>query len=347
MRFRPLAGPMVIAALLLGCGTPAPRADPPTPPPEDAVASAPAATPTPPPDPSGEALSAWAPLAESEREWIRAVKARQPSSWAAHEPQPHVVILHDRDVKPDRVRRMGEEVVRLLHDMAVPRFPPGKPIDRVLLFRVCKDATQYGMYGGPGGTDGYWSSVDGESVLYDDRQSAAHGRRSIRRLAVTQYLHLAGAPDTHPWFRAGVALLLAEPTRSKRPERHPWMSHRARAAAHAGVFLPLDRLVSLPDMQFATDPSRDDLCQAWSLAWFLDRTRDPRWAGGLERYFLAHRDRLATEPPYPVLSVSRRPTCSDEAIEQARAAGLRAAFGDPDPGQWGKLEAAMRKSPVR
>ena len=332
---------LALAALLSGCGSPAPGPDAgPAPiPPAGPIAESP-----PGPDPAPEAPSAWAPLAGPEREWIRAVKARQPSSWAAHEPDPHVVILHDRDVKPDRVRRMGDEVLRLLHGMAVPRFPPAKPIDRVLLFRVCKDETQYGMYGGPRGTDGYWSSVDGESVLYDDRQDAAHARRTIRRLAVTQYLHLAGAPDTHPWFRAGVSLLLSEPTRSKRPERHPWMSSRARAAAHAGVFLPLANLVSLPDVQFATDPSRDDLCQAWSLAWFLDRTRDPRWTGALERYYLAHRDRLATEPPCPVLSVSRRPTCSNEAIEAARAAGLRAAFGDPDPGQWTRLETAMRKS---
>jgi hypothetical protein len=279
-----------------------------------------------------------------EREWIEALKARLPASWAAYEPDPHFAFLYDREVKETRIREMARTVIEHLRGAVAPRFPPAAPLGRVFLFRVCKDRDQFVQYGGPPDSSGYWSARDGECVLHEEIYARKDVLQTLRSIAVLQYLHLAGAPGTYPWFRVGLSTALSPRRVGRGWNPNSRWHHEARRRVKSGAFVPLRDLLRMDDDSFATRDLQGHTAQAWSVAWFLLGNRHPIWEGILERYYRAHRDRLASEPPSSPLSPPDRRAARDDAIAAAREAGFAAAFGDFDDTEWRRLELVWRES---
>ena len=343
MRPRYWTWAVAATAVLCGCAPPAGEAPPPPPAPVPEVAE-PEAAPPPVASPAPAPEGPWAPVLESETDWIRALKERLPRSWAAHEPEPHLVILYDREVKEARVREMGKEVARLLKDVVAPRFPPATPIDRVFLFRVCRDRAQFLQYGGPPDAVGYWSERDGECVLYEDRTSRQDTLRTLRSIAVLQYLHLAGAPGTHAWFRVGVSTALSQPGARGTLKPHRWWAGKAKGLRRGREFAALWEFVRMGPAEVATMAPEVHASQAWSFAWFVIEKPSSRWSDLLDRYYLAHRDHLASAARTLPGGPPDRRWASEESLAAARAAGLEAAFGGLDEEGWKRLEKEWRGS---
>jgi len=85
------------------------------------------------------------------------------------------------------------------------------PIDALELgrnsvVRVCKDVEQYHQYGGPQGTGGYFSPIEQELVIYDDKQDQGRDYTwgVMNHEGFHQYIHaFFGNIDPHSWYNEG------------------------------------------------------------------------------------------------------------------------------------------------
>ena len=288
-----------------------------------------------------------APGVVSDAEWVELLKQRLPPGWKSLQAR-DFVILYDADVPADWVRTQAKVIALLVKDEFLPRFPPAKALDGMMVFRVCKDPAQYAMYGGPGGTSGYWNRVEAEAVAYYDRAAKRDALRCLQGLAFHQYLDKAGVKDAPPWFSHGMAayysgLIFGADGRFRARPNHDW-SATAKTLLASRDHVPLREFVDVPRVDFLGRDPQARVAEAWALCWFLAQTKDPTYRGLLETYFLALRDRVgawaATLPPENPWKRSLPP---EEVAREARADAHRSAFGGFDEAAWLRLEKEWRE----
>jgi hypothetical protein len=182
-------------------------------------------------------------------------------------------------------------------------------------------------------------------VTYYDGCARKELPRSLQWLAFLQYFHGAGAGMAHEWFTVGLGECYgwAEVREDGRLLLRPSVARRdtARELEATGEHVPLRRFVRLTREEFYGPAVQRNFAQAWSFAWFLLRTEEPRWKEIPPRYYFALRDaarRGARETPAGAAPENGGFTAEVEAA--ARAEALAAAFEGFDDAEWKRLEEA-------
>jgi len=298
------------------------------------------------PAPVAEEAPAPAPVVVSDTEWVELMKRRLPPGWE-HIQARDFVILYDAEVPKDWIRMQAKNIALFIKDEFLPRFPPAKSLDGLMVFRICKDSAQYAMYGGPGGTSGYWNPAEAEAVTFYDPTAKKDSLRALQGLAFHQYLDKAGVKDAPPWFSHGMAayysgLIFGADGRFRARPNHDW-SGAAKTLVAARSHVPLREFVEFPRAAYFGPGIRANVAEAWAFCWFLAQTKDPAYRGLLETYFLALRDRIdawsATLPPEDPW---RRSLPPEEVCREAFADAHRSAFGGFDDAAWQRFEKEWR-----
>ena len=176
-----------------------------------------------------------------------------------------------------------------------PQFPPAKPVESVSVVRVCGDAEEYRLYGGPRGSAGYWNYDAEELVFYDASPDRAVDDDTLGVLyheAFHQYIHYAvGRISPHSWFDEGHGDFYAGAKFADgKFTIHPfsWRVRTVKDAVAFGVrsgnpaeeatfdrdgtprrgYTPLAKLVRLTKRDYYSYPSVS-YAQGWSLVYFL------------------------------------------------------------------------------
>jgi hypothetical protein len=209
---------------------------------------------------------------------------------------------------------------------------------RTSVVRVCQNEAQYHSYGGPSGSAGYWSPVDEELVIYDDK--AEGGRRNtwatLNHEAFHQYcFYFFGSLSPHSWYNEGTGdFYSGYQFKNERFTLEPFdwrerlIQQLIRDTERAGSpkYVPLNELVRYTQAEYYGQNKRgvdggDNYATGWSLIYFLRngpkkaKLWNPAWGKILDTYLrvLVETDDL------------------DQAVEQA--------FAGVD---WNELEAAWK-----
>ena len=164
---------------------------------------------------------------------------------------------------------------------------------RTSVVRVCGDRDQYVDYGGPGGSAGYWYSVDEELVVYDDK--AVRGRDFtwlvLNHEAFHQYIYyFYGNISPHSWYNEGTGDYFSgfEYKRKRFIEGKSKIRERdIQQMIREERYAPLNDFVRWTQGEYygSNDlgiSGTDCYAQGWSLIWFL-RTGDRENANGWDR----------------------------------------------------------------
>jgi hypothetical protein len=155
--------------------------------------------------------------------------------------------------------------------------------------RVCKNWQTYTLYGGPGGSAGYWNWVKEELVLYDDKASG--GRRDtwvvLNHEAFHQYIHyFYGELDPHTWYNEGTGDFFSGYQLKHNRftlDANPWRKTTAQSMVRQGPatkekqgqgYVPLKELVKWSQSQYyGGNPygikGGECYAQGWALIYFL------------------------------------------------------------------------------
>lgn len=194
---------------------------------------------------------------------------------------PHYIVIYDCD-KP-LAKTIAKRIERMRAQCFETWFPPLRPIEDVMVVRVCKDRATYHHYGGPPGTGGYWASFRDELVFPDFSRSKKADKSTLGVLhheGWHQYLHYAIGGRMSPIaFNEGLAefFFCAEPKGRKKMkigDRHPMRHGVVKTAASTGELIPVAEFLMLTQRQHY---SRASLCysEGWALFyWLLQGTKN-------------------------------------------------------------------------
>jgi hypothetical protein len=194
---------------------------------------------------------------------------------------PHYIVIYDCD-KP-LARTIAKRIERMRSQCFEVWFPALRPIEDVMVVRVCKDRATYHHYGGPPGTGGYWASGRDELVFPDFSRSKKADKSTLGVLhheGWHQYLHYAiGGRGSPIAFNEGIAefFFCAEPKGRKKMaigKRHPMRHGIVKTAASTGKLIPVRRFLLLTQREHY---SQAGLCysEGWALFyWLLEGTRN-------------------------------------------------------------------------
>jgi hypothetical protein len=194
---------------------------------------------------------------------------------------PHYIVIYDCD-KP-LAKTIAKRIERMRAQCFETWFPPLRPIEDVMVVRVCKDHSTYNHYGGPPGTGGYWASGRDELVFPDFSRSKKADKSTLGVLhheGWHQYLHYATGGRMSPIaFNEGIAefFFCAEPKGRKKMsigDRHPMRHGIVKTAASTGELIEVKEFLLLTQRQHY---SRSSLCysEGWALFyWLLKGTKN-------------------------------------------------------------------------
>jgi hypothetical protein len=254
------------------------------------------------------------------------------------------LILHSTKVKPESIREIAGRLQVLLKVLAAD-YPMDGLEGTLFVVRICKDESQYGQYGGPGNTTGYWDSINREVVSYVDEADRKGSLRRIPGILVHAYFAEAlGFVAPHEWFSLGLSSFYSacEVDRAGNlvPKKHLDFERTAGKAKEGGTFVPLEQFLRYGYSQFMGPKIVDNYAQAWSFAWFLKMQKDPEWKGILSSYYGALSSG-ARHRPARVMSQGGLMFLSSEAVEEGiRKSAWEAVFGAFDGEKWKRLERA-------
>ncbi len=185
------------------------------------------------------------------------------------------------------------------------------------VIRVCCDRDEYMRYGAPSGSAGYWSWVDEELVIFDDRSDGgvANTWAALNGMVFYEYLFGLEGPAVPPeWFRSGYSDYYSGfefEHGVHAAAAFAWRADDAARNARTGAFMPFDEFVQLDRLQVPRASAGHELdhadlvVQAWSFIWFLRQganscpTWDPTWSTLLDTWWMSwhatHDARLANE----------------------------------------------------
>jgi hypothetical protein len=169
--------------------------------------------------------------------------------------------------------------------------------------RVVQNEEQYQSYGGPPRSAGYWSPMQQELVIYDDK--AEGGRRNtwatLNHEAFHQYIfYFFGKLSPHSWYNEGTGdFYSGYQLKNNRFELSPfdWRVDTIKESIRDEVYVPLKVLVKFTQAEYYGNNKFGEkagggqmYAEGWSLIWFL-RTGSKKahcwnkaWDGILDTY---------------------------------------------------------------
>jgi hypothetical protein len=290
-----------------------------------------------------------------EAAWLEQVKDRIPPGWK-YRRTANYLIVYDKSLDspppvghPRLVAIVEKQLEAIRRDVYEEVFPAEKPIDAISVVKITQDPDQYAAYGAPGGSAGYWSWPAKELVFFYDKTRGDLTLDVLNHEAFHQYIfYSVGQVSPHSWFNeghgdyfAGYSLREGKFKQAKFDRR----TDKIRGAIEGRTYVPLVEFLKFSQAQYyqrGGEPRKggdvlQNYAQGWSLVWFLRTTKDPKYAGVLERYFdtlkVAVRewreaeDALATKEKRRPLPTFLFP---EELNEAAKQRALEAAFGALD-----------------
>jgi hypothetical protein len=158
--------------------------------------------------------------------------------------------------------------------------PSPMELSRCSVVRVCSSRGEYGEYGGPPGSAGYWNFRDEELVLYDDQGGG--GRRNtwavLNHEAFHQYIfYFYGNLAPHSWYNEGTGdVFSGYQLKGGRFTLKPfdWRVQTIREAIKLEKYVPLKDLVNFTQGEYYGQNDYNvgggqNYAQGWSLVYFL------------------------------------------------------------------------------
>jgi hypothetical protein len=287
--------------------------------------------------------------------WLEEIKRKVGPGWAYLQTKNYLVV-YDKNVKPDRVRLIALQIEAIRKDVYEVLFPPDRPVTAISVVRVCKDVQQYGSYGGPGGSAGYWNWVDQELVFYEDVSAKKDSLRVLNHEAFHQFIfYSVGSISPHDWFNEGHGDYFSGHDYNSNgkfvPRPFAWRQGEIKSAIGTKKFIPLKQFVQYSHQQYYGPLIGQNYAQGWSLIWFLRGSRNPEWKDVLPSYFNTLKgevtkwvnDQIDMKKKEGKYTEGWKPsTTPDDVEEAARTAALQAAFGGWDDKKWARFEAEWK-----
>lgn len=157
---------------------------------------------------------------------------------------------------------------------------------RTSVVRVCQDRDEYQKYGGPPGTAGYWSPMQKELVVFDDKAVGGRGNTwaTLNHEAFHQYIYyFFGSLTPHYWYNEGTGDFYAGyEYKNKRFTLKPfdWRQRQVQdmvrngsdpaAADGKAIYVPLEQFVRFDREKYYDPKTRsENYAQGWALVYFL------------------------------------------------------------------------------
>jgi hypothetical protein len=170
---------------------------------------------------------------------------------------------------------------------------------RTCVVRVCKDRDEYQKYGGPPGTAGYWSPMQEELVVFDDKAVGGRGNTwaTLNHEAFHQYIfYFFGNMTPHYWYNEGTGDFYAGyEYKNKKFTLKPFdwrvQTIQQLVSKKPPLHVPLKEFVRYDRAKYY-DPKTigENYAQGWALIWFLRtgkkqaRCWDDSWDTILDTY---------------------------------------------------------------
>ena len=236
------------------------------------------------------------------------LKSRTMPGWALHESAHYFILTCVQDAGfIEELKERSESMRR-----AIQRNFPHPDLDPVPIhtapnvIRMLEDDDQFHSYGGPGGSSGFWSSLLGEIVLYDDLKGG--GRRNtwatLSGMVFLEYLSsISGDAKAAPWFLYGHSDYYSGfkfVDGKHQPAPFDWRRGLAKSNVETSQIVPLEEFVRFTRQQYdSTHPRRikpgSHYAQGWSFIWFLregqtSKLWNPAWDNILGTWWSAWRE---------------------------------------------------------
>jgi hypothetical protein len=235
---------------------------------------------------------------DAQRAELRRDVARCGGAWKLHEWGHYFVITDVLDPTfLDQLERQAFEA-RVTCSRLFPEAD-GDPVrdDRKLaVLRVTKNRDEYSPYGGPGGSNGYWSPASNEIVIHDDPKREETWDALVGCVGYAFLDEQFGRSERAGWFEIGLAEFLSGAFRMRAADglRFPGLEGRIERlrTADTGHWPALGEFLAVPrrDYYLREEGGPDRRLVAWTFMRFLCDERlhgpdfDPRWAKVHERY---------------------------------------------------------------
>ncbi len=292
---------------------------------------------------------------DDEGAWAERVKRSLPKGWKYRETA-NYIIVYDKSIdaeppkgNPNLVPRIQRQLEGIRKNVYEVLFPPDRPITVKSVVKITQDPEQYRAYNAPAGSAGYWSWPSRELVFFYSASDNDLTLDVLNHEAFHQYIfYSVGQVAPHSWFNEGHGDYFAGFTakegkflEGKFDRRHDKM----KAAVDGRMWVPLDKFLKYSQAEYYRRGGKpkeggdvlQNYAQGWSIVYFLRTTKDPKYAGVLERYFnalkaevTAWRKQVEEEAAKSGLPPRRGLLVPEEVNEAARGKALEAAFSGID-----------------
>lgn len=269
-------------------------------------------------------------------------RMRQVPDWTCLEAG-NFLILHSTKIDPERIGELVRSLAAVLKVLGE-EFPMDGVEETLFVVRLCKDRTQYEMYGGPGGSSGYWSPGDGEMVSYVDGLEPRRSCQRIPGLLVFAYFYRAlDSVCPQDWFTNGLSTYYSGCVFNASgilvPRKNTDFSPLMGKAIEEGTLVPLEQFLRYDHARFQGPGIQRNVAQAGSFVWFLKQQRAPEWKGILSSYYEALRSGLQDRRPRRERQEDPVALSQDQEY-RIRDFAWKSVFGGFDKDKWRRLERA-------
>lgn len=226
------------------------------------------------------------------------IRASNLGDWEVDDSDNYILVY---STKKEALIRSLKQRLEAIRKAYLELFPPVDEIDAVSAVRICRDAAEYRLYGGPPRTGGYWHAVAEELVFFDyedkDGERGSGKEDSLIVLyheAFHQYIYYSvGEVAPHSWFNEGYGDYFSGAVFNSYGEVqkigvNPWRIHTIQRAIEEYDYVPWDEIIEYEQSQYYRNPA---VCyaQGWSMIYFLNQSpevrRNERWSQILPIYF--------------------------------------------------------------
>ncbi len=287
--------------------------------------------------------------AGGEAAWAERAIASLPPGWT-HFKTAHYVIVYDKSIDtttPGLIKRITNQLEWLRAQIYEPMFPASRPVTALSIVKVTQDVQQYLSYGAPAGTGGYWSWPSRELVFFCKSDDYNLTLDVLNHEAFHQYIFYAvGQVSPHSWFNEGHGDFFAGYNLKEGkfiPGKFAWRQKVIQSGIENNSYVPLKEFLGFSQAEYyrrgGSKRKGEDVgqnyAQGWSLVWFLRTTKDPRYTGILERYFVSLKASVSKwrEEEEGLAAKESRPVAElipPEVNQKATDDALKAAFDGVD-----------------
>ncbi|MBL8730975.1 MAG: hypothetical protein JNN13_01225 [Planctomycetes bacterium] len=196
------------------------------------------------------------------------------------------------------VERLAKDIEAVREAVYIPTFKPRNEKIPLSPVRVFATQSEYHLFGGPGGSAGYFAPSKGELVLFEkfEDQSATKSQSDCRSVmfheGFHQYIHFAvGDVSPHSWFNEGhgdyfAGLQVSNGKVASRVEPFDWRVRFLKDHMQGGRdLIPLRSLLRYPQSEYYQNPGLK-YSQGWAVIYYLRQvTKDKAQREALETYF--------------------------------------------------------------